>query len=204
MPQDYPSFTQPATYEDLCAVPEHLTAEIIDGVLITQPQPALRHMSVASALTTILAGPFQFGVGGPGGWIFIAEPELHLDDHIVVSDIAGWRTTRLTIVPDEPFLTIAPDWVCEVSSPHTEKHDKGPKRRIYAEAGVSFLWQADHPSRTIETFERHDAGWLCGPTIADVGSVAVAPFAAAPFEAELIWRALGPTDDTAPDAPSDT
>ncbi|MEO1694706.1 MAG: hypothetical protein AAFR55_05670 [Pseudomonadota bacterium] len=166
MPQDHPSFTQSATYADLCAVPDHMTAEIIGGVLITQPQPALRHMKPATNLQQGLSGPDEQGANGPGGWVFIAEPEVHVDDHIVVPDTAGWR--------------------------------------MYGEAGVSFLRQADHPSRTIETFQRHDAGLLCGPTIADTGRVAVEPFAATPFEAELSWRALGPADTTASEAPART
>ena len=36
-----------------------------------------------------------------------------------------------------------PDWVLEVASPGTEAEDRGPKRRRYAEIGVSEYWMFD-------------------------------------------------------------
>lgn len=77
-----------ATYADLEAVPEHLVAEIIDGELMTHPRPTPRHTIAASALNGALIGPFQNALGGPGGWIFATEPELHLERQVVVPD---WR-----------------------------------------------------------------------------------------------------------------
>ena len=82
-----------ATYADLEAVPPHLVAEIIFGTLVTHPRPMPRHSTAQSALGAKLGNPFQFGEGGPGGWIFMTEPELHLGPHVVVPDVgdAGHR-----------------------------------------------------------------------------------------------------------------
>ena len=126
-----------ATYEDLLAVPEHLVAEILFGRLVTHPRPAPRHAVARSALGSVLGPPFQFGRGGPGGWIFMVEPELHLGAHVVVPDLAAWRRERLPALPETAWIEIAPDWVCEVLSPSTERYDRGDKRLIYAEAGVA-------------------------------------------------------------------
>ncbi|WP_375457855.1 Uma2 family endonuclease [uncultured Enterovirga sp.] len=122
----------PATYADIEALPEHLVGEIIDGMLETYPRPRPRHGAAASALSYELTGPFQRGRGGPGGWVFIVEPELHLGHQVVVPDLAGWRRERLTELPDTAYLETAPDWVCEVLSPSTARVDRGAKRRIYA------------------------------------------------------------------------
>ncbi|MGH7284506.1 MAG: Uma2 family endonuclease, partial [Polyangiaceae bacterium] len=73
-----------ATYEDLLAVPKHLVAEIIHGTLITTPRPASRHARASSSLGGELYGPFDRGKGGPGGWILLDEPELHLHGDILV------------------------------------------------------------------------------------------------------------------------
>ena len=70
-------FERKATYADLEAVPPHLVAEILHGKLVTHPRPAPRHSIAAASVTMELGGPFQKGRGGPGGWIFMAEPELH-------------------------------------------------------------------------------------------------------------------------------
>ena len=67
-----------ATYEDLLAVPENMVAEILFGSLVTHPRPGPRHSIASSALGNVLGPPFQFGSGGPSGWIFMDEPELHL------------------------------------------------------------------------------------------------------------------------------
>ena len=80
-----------ATYEDLLAVPENLVAEIINGTLVTLPRRASLQARASSRLGAELDGPFDRGKGGPGGWILLFEPELHLHGDIVVPDIAGWR-----------------------------------------------------------------------------------------------------------------
>ena len=84
-----------ATYADLKAVPDHLVAEILFGNLVTHPRPATPHGSSSSSLVMEIGPPFQRGRGGPGGWIFMIEPELHLGPHVVVPDLAAWRVERL-------------------------------------------------------------------------------------------------------------
>ena len=82
-----------ATYEDIMALPKNHVGEILFGVLHAPPRPALPHAEVASALGVEVRGPFHGGRGGPGGWIILDEPELHVgaDPDIVVPDLAGWR-----------------------------------------------------------------------------------------------------------------
>src|SRR5262245_14538777 len=93
-----------ATYEDLLAVPETLVAEILFGQLVTHLRPAPRHGFTASRLGTILGAPFDLGVDGPGGWVFFDEPELHLGEHVVVPDLAGWHQERLSSFPDTAWI----------------------------------------------------------------------------------------------------
>jgi Uma2 family endonuclease len=181
-----------ATYADLEAVPPHLVAEIIDGELITMPRPRLRHAVTYSSLGGLLCGPFQFGLGGPGGWWILDEPELHLNEDVVVPDVAGWRWERMPEVPDEPFATMAPDWVCEILSPRTEKLDRGPKRAIYARHGVKHLWFVDVKLQSLETYELVAGVWQ--PLAVHSGSAPVAapPFVEVPLPLELLWRTARP------------
>src|SRR4051812_37962843 len=130
-----------ATYEDLLALPEHVVGEIVGGELVVSPRPAMPHATGASVLGATLLPPFQFGDGGgPGGWWIFDEPELHLDEDVVVPDLAGWRRERMPAAPTETFVTLPPDWVCEVLSPKTSRHDRTKKLPIYAHAGVPHLW----------------------------------------------------------------
>lgn len=170
-----------ATYADLEAVPPHLVAEIVDGVLETHPRPRFRHGAAASRLNMRLGPPFDFGEGGPGGWIFIAEPELHLGSDVVVPDLAGWRRERLPSEPGTSYGETPPDWICEILSPRTARLDRGPKRRIYAAAGVSFLWLLDPAVRELECFALTGGQWLLQATFQPGDEVRVAPFDAVGF-----------------------
>jgi Uma2 family endonuclease len=189
-----------ATYADLEAVPPHLVAEIIEGELVTHPRPAPRHGAASLVLGGKLGDAFQFGEGGPGGWIFLDEPELHLGPDVVVPDLAGWRRQRLTPLPDTPYLAIAPDWVCEVISPSTETYDRDPKRRIYAEAGVSYLWLLDPRTKLLEAFALAEGKWLLVGTFRNSDDVAAQPFDAITFSLGVLWPFDQPADAARQDA----
>ena len=128
-----------ATYDDLLAIPDHLVAEILDGELHATPRPAIPHAVASSSLGVEIGGPFGTGRGGPGGWWILIEPEIHLAADVVVPDLAGWRRAKLPEMPRTAFLELAPDWVCEIVWPSTERIDRGKKLPIYAREGVSHL-----------------------------------------------------------------
>lgn len=65
-----------ATYKDLCEVPDHLIAEILEGDLWVSPRPAPRHQHTAAMLTAEIVPPFQHGNGGPGGWWLLYSPRF--------------------------------------------------------------------------------------------------------------------------------
>lgn len=176
-----------ATYADLEKVPPHLVAEIIDGELVTHPRPSPRHAATTSSLAGELTGPFQKGRGGPGGWIFMDEPELHLGSQVVVPDIAGWRRERLQVLPDASYVETPPDWVCEVLSASTQRRDRTSKRRIYAEAGVGHLWLIDPRVQVMEAFALTDGQWLLCGTWSSDDTVAAPPFEAVSISLADLW-----------------
>ena len=181
-----------ATYEDLCRVPAHLVAEILFGQLVTHPRPAPRHARAASVLGGKIGDPFDFGSDGPGGWVILDEPELHLGEHVVVPDLAGWRRETLPQLPETAWFETPPDWVCEVLSPKTVRYDRLEKRNIYASFKVRHLWLVDPDAQTVETFELRDKNgggtkWLLLATYAGDSDIAAPPFAAAPFNLKPLW-----------------
>src|SRR5436190_12750287 len=100
-----------ATYEDLLNAPENMIAELVDGELYTWPRPRPLHSKASFRLSAVLGPPFDFGEGGPGGWLLLDEPEIHFatKERVLVPDLAGWRIER---APDEneKHITVAPDW----------------------------------------------------------------------------------------------
>jgi len=169
-----------ATYADLEAVPETLVAEIIDGVLETH-----RFLPVQGAMLACLSGvigpPFERAKGGPGGWAFLPKPELHLGEDVLVPELAGWCAERFDIDPDEVAVVTPPDWICEILSPSTARLDRGAKRRIYAGAGVHYLWLLDPVAGELEAFALAGNQWLLLATVQKGETVNIAPFDAVSF-----------------------
>ena len=181
--------TRPTLYEQLEALPEGLTGEILNGQLYTQPRPSGRHGLASSVLGAELLGPFQQGHGGPGGWWIIDEPELHFirDTEDDVPDLSGWRRERMPRIPEDQRFTVVPDWVCEILSKSTASKDREIKIPIYAQFGVAYAWLLDPLARTLEAYERDGTGWREIGRFSCDDRVAVAPFAAATIHLADLW-----------------
>lgn len=176
-----------ATYDDLQNVPEHFIAEMFDGELYATPRPSSPHSRAASVLGVLLGGPFDVGPGGPGGWIFLDEPELHFGNDVLVPDLAGWRRDRVPTLPVAAYLTIRPDWVCEVLSASTEALDCGKKLRIYACEGVAHMWLLNPVLRTLEILERTSRALRRTASHEGTASIRAAPFEAIELDLGALW-----------------
>jgi len=180
-----------ATYDDLCALPDHMVAEIIDGDLFASPRPASPHALASSMLGAVLIAGFggePGGAGVPGGWWILDEPELHFGQNVLVPDLAGWRRERMPTVPDVAGFQLAPDWVCEVISPSTGEIDRGRKMRVYARERVGHLWIVDPILRTLEVYRLEDGRWVVASTHAGTEQICAEPFEAVPLDMRRWWR----------------
>jgi Uma2 family endonuclease len=186
------SSPRPATYEDVLAAPEDVVAEVVDGELHLQPRPRRRHLRTASTLGAFLVNAFDSGTSGPGGWILIDEPELHLGARpdIVVPDIAGWREERYPgdVDDDAPFFTERPDWLCEVLSESTARWDRMKKMPVYAREGVPHVWLVDPRDRTIVVYRLEgDHYALLGTWGGEDEAVRLEPFEAVEIPPAALW-----------------
>jgi Uma2 family endonuclease len=178
---------RPASYADIEALPPNMVGQILFGVLHAHPRPAPRHAAASSVIGAELYNPFQRGRGGPGGWILLDEPELHLGAHVVVPDIAGWRRERLPRLPDAAFIETPPDWVCEVLSPSTARVDRTDKLAVYAAFEVAHAWYVDPAARTLEVLALTGGKWLIAAAFKDADAVAAPPFEAHSFALDVLW-----------------
>jgi len=117
----------------------------------------------------------------------LSEPELHLGNDVVVPDLAGWRRERLSRVPNEPYFSLAPDWLCETPSPSTARIDRTHKLAIYAREGVRHVWLVDPLARTLEVLALEGGRWMIAETHAGGDVVRAAPFAAVEIELARLW-----------------
>jgi Uma2 family endonuclease len=181
-----------ATYQDVLDAPPHMVAELIDGELVLSPRPARRHAVAASVLGMDLGGAFQRGRGGPGGWVIVDEPELHMRPNVLVPDLGGWRQARFPVdEANAAYFSVLPDWVCEVLSPSTAKYDRAKKLALYAQAGIDYAWLIDPVLRTLEVFRRQGVEWLLQATHSDDELVRAVPFEAVELELGALWQHAG-------------
>lgn len=160
----YATARRPATYADLESAPDDRVAELIGGELVLSPRPTGRHARTSSVAGIVVGSAFGLRKGstGPGGWLILDEPELHVAGilpDVYVPDLAGWRRERLDEVPDDHRFIIAPDWVCEVLSPRTAGRDLLQKGQGYLAAGVPWFWTIDPNERYLDVYRSNERGW---------------------------------------------
>jgi Uma2 family endonuclease len=175
------------TYEDLYTIPDNMIGQIIDGELVTMPRPSFRHSNVVSVITYEISGPFQRGKGGPGGWIILYEPEICLDENILVPDLAGWKKERLLKPPEENYTTTPPDWICEVLSPGTVRIDRNRKMPVYAKSGIQHAWLIDPIERTLEVYRLEAGRWVLFSVHSENDRVRAEPFQEIEIDLEYLW-----------------
>jgi Uma2 family endonuclease len=176
-----------ATYADIEGLSERFVGEILDGDLYASPRPRLRHVQSTAWLDRRLGPPFHEGSDGPGGWWILVEPEIHLGEDYLVPDLAGWRRERLPAIPDAARLELAPDWVCEILSPSTERIDRGLKLRIYARERVSHLWLLNPDARTLEVLRLRGGEWMVAAVHTGETPIRAEPFEAIELDLTTLW-----------------
>jgi Uma2 family endonuclease len=186
-----------ATYAVLNALPKGWVGEIVEDELVASPRPLAAQTRAAFMLGVELGEHLDPRRGGNGRWCFLRAPELHLGRDVLVPDLAGWRRDRVSQPPEPsaPFLTVAPDWVCEVVSPVTISLDRVRKLPLYAQHGVAHAWFIDPEARTLEVFQRLKRGWLFAASYEGDALVRVEPFPSVSLELGSLWL---PDDATTP------
>lgn len=185
--------TKPPTLADLDALPPGVVGEIIDGVLYTMTKPRMRHQRTMLKIGGGVAAPFDDGIGGPGGWWIIPEPGIELPDTPEIApDVAGWRRDRMPEMPIDEPIRIVPDWVCEILSPTTRRHDLLVKLPYYAKVGVAYHWLVDLEGRTV-TAQRLDSGrWTTLGVYCDETDARIEPFDVVPLHVASWWPPAAP------------
>lgn len=178
---------RPATRSDLDALPPNVVGEIVGGVLYANPRPASPHAAAASAIGEELGPPFKRGKGGPGGWVILYEPEVHLAEDVLVPDLAGWRRQRMPEMPHVAAFDLAPDWVCEVLSPSTAKLDRGEKIPVYARERVGHVWIIDPLQQYLEVLRLDGATYRVVGTYFTDARVRAEPFDALELDLTVLW-----------------
>jgi len=176
------------TLADLETLPPGIKGEIIEGVLYTMTRPRARHQRIALAGTNLVQGPFDAGRSGPGGWWILIEPGIELPGTPEIApDVAGWRRERMAELPANEAIRVVPDWICEILSPSTRRHNLLIKKPYYARVGVPYHWMIDPEARTLTAYRLEHEHWMELGTWGDETDARIVPFDAVPLDVTSLW-----------------
>ncbi len=165
-----------------------MKGEIIEGVLYTMTRPRGPHQRTTRIIGSRVGGPFDDDPKGPGGWWILVEPGIELPNTPEISpDVAGWRRTRLPELSDDEPIRLVPDWVCEILSPTTRRHDLLIKKPYYARVGVPHHWLVDLEARTSTSYRLEGGRWVELGVYADERKARIEPFDAVPLDVASFW-----------------
>lgn len=160
----------PFTYADYLRWPEDERWEIIDGeAFAMSPAPTVSHqmmvLSLAKQIDDALEGKPCRALISPIDVLLTAADEATDQTNTVVQP-------DILVVCDPDKITErnvrgAPDWIIEVLSPATARHDHLTKRALYQRAGVREYWLVHPVDRVLTVYVLKD-GEYGGPEITDM------------------------------------
>ena len=146
-----PMNTDYITLEQYEEYPEDYRLEVINGIAYNMSSPSQVHQTISMELSTTIynylrskKNPCQ---------VFSAPFDVKLSDQpltIVQPDIM--------VICDKNKLdgkrcNGAPDWVIEITSPSTSRHDFHRKLNLYIEAGVREYWIVDPEKKWVFVYD---------------------------------------------------
>ncbi len=158
------------TYADYLKWPDDERWELIDGeAYAMSPAPTISHqtlvLSIGKQIDDALDGAPCRALIAPVD-VLLPTPE-EADDHsttVVQPDIlVVCNPEKIT----ERNVRGAPDWIIEVLSPATARHDHLTKRALYERAGVREYWLVHPVDRVVTVYTLKD-GRFGRPEIADM------------------------------------
>jgi Uma2 family endonuclease len=130
----WPAEGRPFTAAELDRLPaDGRRYELLDGVLVVSPRPAIPHQEIVAELLGLLRS------ASPAGLRAIPEPGVHISATTELAPyIAVIRQEQLA----EHKITEPPELVVEVRSPSTALIDLNRKKQAYERFGVPSYWVA--------------------------------------------------------------
>jgi Uma2 family endonuclease len=182
---------QPATAEDLLALPADHAAEVIDGQLIYKAVPSFDHGNAQAGISGALLG-FRGPSGGgpgPGGWWIATEVDVEYEPtQVFRHDVVGWRRDRVPERPAERPVRVRPDWACEILSPSNASNDTVKKLRALHAHRVPHYWLLDPDAGTLRVLRWMQDGYLEALSATADEVVSAEPFQTAELD---LKRVLG-------------
>jgi Uma2 family endonuclease len=144
------------TYQDYLNLPEEpgYHYEVLEGMLIKEPSPNVRHQRVSRKLQRLLED--FFWEYDPEGEIFNAPLDTTLEESTVVQPDIFYISGKQKEIVKETRIDGPPELIVEIMSPSSHRRDRLQKLMIYQKTGVKHYWLLNPEEKTLECFALRD------------------------------------------------
>jgi Uma2 family endonuclease len=168
------------------ALKEDGRLELIDGEIVKRPMARFEHGEVQGNLRVELDGIRRIGNSG-GGWWFATEVNVRYNEYNApCHDIAGWRKERVKQKPSG-VVEIAPDWVCEISSPGHVAKDTISILNILQANEVPYYWIIHPEEKALTVYKHVDDAYKVIASIQHQSRVRLEPFTEIEFDLDFVF-----------------
>ena len=174
------------SFAELCRWPDDgRQYELYDGEVIVVPAPIPRHQRVGINVVSVLREYEQ----RTGGLVFYAPFDVVLTEYDVVQpDVVFFRAERRDLIDMMRPTRVPPDLAVEVSSPSTERRDRGRKMELLARFGVPEYWIIDPIGNLLEIYQLQSASDILAAVVGEKDHVESPTLAGLSFEAVRLFQ----------------
>lgn len=174
------------TYQDYLNLPESvLRTEILDGILVQEPAPLIKHQSVLTHLHILLHT--YFSRQDPEGVVFVSPVDVTLSETVVVQPDLLYISSHNREIITETHITGAPDLVIEILSPSSVRKDRFDKYGIYQRFAIPHYWLVDAPGEFIEIYSLNDEGLYVRTGAASTDNFTMPGFPGLVLDMAVLW-----------------
>lgn len=101
--------------------------------------------------------------------------------------MAGWKKERFPFEEESNWISVAPDWICEVLSPGTLRKDKIIKMPIYGRYKVKYFWLIDPQAKTLDVLRLEGGNWVVAGLFYENDKVRAQPFEETEIDLAELW-----------------
>ena len=176
------------TYQDYLELPEQpgYRFEILEGILIKEPSPNVRHQRVSRRLQRILED--YFWKIDSEGEVFNAPLDVTFHDITVVQPDLFYVSGQQKKIIKDNRVDGSPTLVVEILSPSTGRKDRLQKLLIYQKYEIQHYWLVNPEDKTIECFFLKDG--ICALVVAGMDEEVIEhpSFKGLAIELSNLWK----------------
>ena len=176
------------TYNDYLKLPDDTAFknEIINGYLVREPAPTVRHQRVSRRFQRILED--FFAEHYVDFEVFDAPLDVTLSsDNVLQPDLLVVSHQKQGII-EETRINGAPELIVEILSPSSASRDRVKKLAIYLEYNVAHYWIVDPLANTLEAFRSREGRYVLVSSAADEDEFSHPDFPGLSVDLEKLFR----------------